>query len=142
MAHGSKVPPTGTSPDAPLTTLDANHPEAGDDISPSVSYRAVHSTSTRARKTLRAQNGEIVHRQFVEISVRGEFDPASIDDIDDVTVTADRGTTRLCLDVRDDSVLYGLLLRLQSTDLEVLAVVPRDRFGDKRGEEIPADPGS
>ena len=60
-------------------------------------------------------------------------------DFDDVRVTADSGVTRLRLMVRDDSVLYGLLDRLQSTGLEVLAVVPR---GDELGDEMPADPGS
>jgi hypothetical protein len=40
--------------------------------------------------------------------------------------------------VRDDSVLYGLLNRLQSTGLEVLAVSPRDEFGEERADELPA----
>ena len=85
-----------------------------------------------------AQNGGVVHQQFVEVSVNGEVDPASVEDFDGVKVTAERGVTRLRLMVRDDSVLYGLLNRLQSTGLEVLAVSPRDEFGDERADELPA----
>lgn len=83
-----------------------------------------------------------MHQQFVEISVNGEVDPASVEDFDGVEVTAERGVTRLRLMVRDDSVLYGLLDRLQSTGLEVLAVSPRDEFGAERGDEVPADPAT
>ena len=72
-----------------------------------------------------------MHRQFVEISVKGEVDPASMADVDGVRVITDRGVTRLRLMVRDDSVLYGLLDRLQSTGLEVLAVSSGDEFGDE-----------
>ena len=46
-------------------------------------------------------------------------------------MTTDRGVTRLRLMVRDDSVLYGLLDRLQSNGLEVLAVYPSDESGDE-----------
>ena len=80
-----------------------------------------------------------MHPRFVEISVKGEVDPVSMVDFDGVTATADRGVTRLRLVVRDDSVLYGLLDRLQSTGLEVLAVSPCDEFGDEcRGARTPS----
>jgi hypothetical protein len=75
-----------------------------------------------------------VHRQFVEISVKGDVDPASLADFGGVGVTADHGVTRLRLMVQDDSVLFGLLDRLQLAGLEVLAVCPRDDFGDDAGE--------
>ncbi len=83
-----------------------------------------------------------MHQRFVEISVAGELDPASTADFDHVTVTADGDVTRLRLRVRDDSVLYGLLDRLQSTGLKILEVVRRDGFGDELGDEMRADPGS
>ena len=95
-------------------------------------FRTVLSSRLmRMRTALRAQNGAIVHRQFVEISVKGEVDPASMADFDGVRVITDRGVTRLRLMVRDDSVLYGLLDRLQSTGLKVLAVSSGDEFGDE-----------
>jgi hypothetical protein len=72
-----------------------------------------------------------VHPRFVEISVKGDVDPASVADFDGVSVTADRGVTRLRLLVRDGPVLYGLLDHLQSTGLEVLAVSPLDEDADE-----------
>lgn len=82
---------------------------------------------------LHSANGEIVHQRFVEISVKGELDASSIEELDDVAATTDRGVTRLRAAVRDDSALYGLLERLQANGLEVLAVYPCD--------ELPTAPG-
>jgi hypothetical protein len=76
------------------------------------------------RGDVRSANGEIVNQRFVEISVKGELDASSIEELDDVAATADRGVTRLRAAVRDDSALYGLLERLQAHGLEVLAVYP------------------
>jgi len=72
----------------------------------------------------RSANGEIVYQRIVEISVKGEVDPSSIEGLDDVAAITDRGVTRLRAAVRDDSTLYGLLERLQAYGLEVLAVYP------------------
>ena len=65
-----------------------------------------------------------MHQRIVEISVKGELDPSSLEGLDDVGATTDRGVTRLRAAVRDDSALYGLLERLQAYGLEVLAVYP------------------
>jgi hypothetical protein len=81
--------------------------------------------SDRAQEgDLRSANGEIVHQRLVEISVKGELDASSIEELDDVDAIADRGVTRLRAAIRDDSALYGLLERLQAHGLEVLAVLP------------------
>ena len=84
--------------------------------------------STRAHEGAGPANGEIVHQRFVEISVKGELDAASIEDFDDVAATTDRGVTRLRTTVRDDSALYTLLERLQANGLEVLAIYPCDKL--------------
>ena len=65
-----------------------------------------------------------MHQRFVEISVKGEVDPTSVVDFEHVTVTIERGVTRLGMAVRDDSALYGLLAQLESSGFEVLAVYP------------------
>ena len=65
-----------------------------------------------------------MHQRFVEISVKGELDAASVMEFEGVTASTDRGVTRLRISVRDDSALYGLLAQLEATGLEVLAVYP------------------
>jgi hypothetical protein len=67
-----------------------------------------------------------VRQRFVEISVKGELDAATLEELGDLTGIADRGVTRLRAVVRDDSALYGLFERLHANGLEVLAVHPWD----------------
>ena len=68
-----------------------------------------------------------MRQRIVEISVKGELDAPSLEELGEVAGIPERGVTRLRAVVRDDSALYGLLERLQANGLEVLAVYPCDQ---------------
>ena len=116
-----------------------DHPAAGDDTAPHAPY----GSGALGNNDLRSANGENVRQRIVEISVKGELDASSIEDLGDVTATTDRGVTRLRATVRDDSALYGLLDRLQANGLEVLAVCPCDELppAPRRTPPIPERKG-
>jgi hypothetical protein len=60
--------------------------------------------------------------RFVEVTFKGEADRSFTDEFDAARAVVERGTTRLYLDGRDPSALYGVLARLAALELELLDV--------------------
>jgi len=63
-----------------------------------------------------------VRARFVEIVVKGDVRERLGAELDDVAVTVDHGVTRARVAVRDTSALYGILYRLDTLGVELLAV--------------------
>ena len=65
-------------------------------------------------------------QRVFEITVGGEMDAALCAAFDDVELTVGHGVTRLRATCRDAAALHGVLGRIESLGLELLAARPID----------------